>query len=66
VQAATEIGVDWEQLNYPRELSASVRDLWRHEDLAPASNRYSAMVQPHGVVVLKIQPRIPADSVETK
>ena len=34
--------------------SASVRDLWAHADLAPASNGVTMTVQPHDVVALKI------------
>jgi alpha-galactosidase len=34
--------------------SASVRDLWAHEDLGEFSGSFSAQVDPHGVVMVKI------------
>lgn len=54
--AAADIGVDWEQLEYPHGLQARVRDLWTQQDLAPASTRFSTTVSPHDVAMLKIQP----------
>jgi alpha-galactosidase len=34
--------------------SATVRDLWAHEDLGEHTGSFSAQVQSHGVVMLKI------------
>jgi alpha-galactosidase len=34
--------------------SHKVRDLWKHEDLAPVTGEYSADVPSHGVVMIKV------------
>jgi alpha-galactosidase len=34
--------------------SATVRDLWAHEDLGPVSSQYTANVPTHGVTMLKV------------
>jgi alpha-galactosidase len=50
------ITVSWEELGYPAHLSASVRDLWLHQDLPKSTERFSANVAPHGVVMVKVFP----------
>jgi alpha-galactosidase len=54
-EVPAEITGTWEQLGYPAGLRARVRDLWEHKDLKPASGGFSATVQPHGVVMVKIE-----------
>ncbi|HXG81290.1 MAG TPA: glycoside hydrolase family 27 protein [Sphingomicrobium sp.] len=54
--APAEIGFDWSQLNYPSKLQAEVRDLWQHRGLGRRSGSFIATVEPHGVVMLKVQP----------
>lgn len=54
--APAEIAVTWEQLGYPAHLTARLRDLWAHRDLAPRSGSYRATVEAHGVVMLRVQP----------
>jgi alpha-galactosidase len=49
-----KIGVTWEQLGYPTELTLRVRDLWLHRDLPKAKNSFEADVPPHGVVMIRI------------
>ncbi|KAF1710959.1 alpha-galactosidase [Pseudoxanthomonas sacheonensis] len=51
-----EIGVGWEQLGYPRHLSAHLRDLWTQQDLPAQVGRYAAMVEPHAAVMLVVRP----------
>ena len=51
-----EIKVAWEDLGYPRHLSAAVRDLWQHKDLGKFTGEFSARVAPHGVVMVTVQP----------
>jgi alpha-galactosidase len=53
---ARKIAATWEQLQYPAALSATVRDLWQHKDLASAKGRVSAEVGAHAVVMLTIKP----------
>ena len=51
-----EITVNWEQLGYPGHLSAAVRDLWAHKDLAKFTGKFSATVASHGVVMVRVTP----------
>ena len=55
-KAPAEITADWDQLGYPGKLKAAVRDLWAHRDLGLRAGTFSATVEPHGVVMLKVQP----------
>jgi alpha-galactosidase len=54
--APAEIAVDWDHLGLPPALHARVRDLWAHRDVGRARGRYAATVQPHAVVMLRMQP----------
>jgi alpha-galactosidase len=51
-----EITVNWEDLNYPAHLDAQVRDLWQHRDLGSFTGKFSAIVAPHGVVMVTVKP----------
>jgi alpha-galactosidase len=51
-----EITARWGDLDYPAELSASVRDLWERKDLGKASGKFSAKVAPHGAVMATVRP----------
>ena len=51
-----EIGYDWEQLGFRANLKARIRDVWAHKDVPARAARHSAEVQPHGVVMLVLQP----------
>jgi alpha-galactosidase len=51
-----EITARWGDVDYPAELSASVRDLWEKKDLGKASGKFSAKVAPHGVVMVTLKP----------
>lgn len=51
-----EISVAWEDLGYPAHLSAAVRDLWQGKDLGQFKEKFSAPVDPHSVVMLRVQP----------
>jgi alpha-galactosidase len=44
-----------EQLDYPASVRAKVRDLWAHRDLPRWTGSFEATVEPHGVVMLKLQ-----------
>ncbi|HEU0065829.1 MAG TPA: glycoside hydrolase family 27 protein [Sphingomonas sp.] len=54
---AAEIPVSWEEIGYPPGLSAHVRDLWAHASLGKRTRRFSALVRPHGVVMVTLRPR---------
>ena len=54
--AEKEISVNWRDIGYPDQLSASVRDLWAHKDLGKLSGSFSARVPSHGVVMVTIKP----------
>jgi len=51
-----EITVNWEQIGYPGHLSAEVRDLWAHKDLGKSTGKFSAPVESHGVVMVRVAP----------
>jgi alpha-galactosidase len=52
--SATSITVQWSALGIPTG-AATVRDLWSHTDLGPATGSYTASSVPgHGVVMLKV------------
>jgi alpha-galactosidase len=53
--APAEISFTWEELGYPPRLLARVRDLWQHRDLGRRSGRHVATVEPHGVVMLRVE-----------
>jgi alpha-galactosidase len=52
---ATAMTVTWNRIGL-RPGAASVRDLWAHADRGVHTGRFSATVQPHGVVMLRVTP----------
>jgi alpha-galactosidase len=50
------ITVNWTDVGYPASIKAAVRDLWKHQDLPPATGNFSASVASHGVVLVRIKP----------
>jgi alpha-galactosidase len=54
--AEHEVSVTWEELGYPNDISASIRDLWQHKDLGKISHKFSASVASHGVVMVTVKP----------
>jgi alpha-galactosidase len=46
----------WQQIGYPEHISAAVRDLWAHKDLGKLTEKFSAPVESHGVVVAIVKP----------
>ena len=49
-----EVSVNWSALNLAGK--PSVRDLWKHQAVDAAADRYSATVPAHGVILLKVGP----------
>ena len=49
-----EISIDFDSLGLPK--SCRIRDLWAHESLGKATNRFSSLVNPHGAVMVRISP----------
>jgi alpha-galactosidase len=49
-----EIRAEWEQIGYPDGLRAKVREVWAHRNLDRAQGSVTAAVEPHGVVMLRI------------
>jgi alpha-galactosidase len=54
--AEQQVSVSWEDLGYPNDISASVRDLWQHKDLGKVAGKFSATVPSHGVVMITVKP----------
>ncbi len=57
-RGATEqqITATWEDIGYPNNISAAVRDLWSHKDLGKFTGKFSATVASHGVVMVTVKP----------
>jgi alpha-galactosidase len=51
-----QIPLKWEQIGYPAHVPATVRDLWAHKELGKFTGDFSAMVPPHGVVMVIVRP----------
>ncbi|MGB8988128.1 MAG: glycoside hydrolase family 27 protein, partial [Candidatus Sulfotelmatobacter sp.] len=54
--AEQNISARWEDLGYPTNITASVRDLWEHKELGKFTGKFSASVPSHGVVMVTIRP----------
>jgi alpha-galactosidase len=50
------ITANWRDIGYPATLSAGVRDLWEHKDLARHTGSYSAEVPGNAAVMVRITP----------
>jgi len=55
--SSSQITAAWADIGLKNGVLAQVRDLWAHKDLGNFSNNFSATVQSHGVVVVKITPQ---------
>jgi alpha-galactosidase len=57
-RSATEqqVTLNWEDVDYPAHLTASVRDLWQHKELGKFTGKFSATVPSHGVVMVTLKP----------
>jgi len=55
--SSSQITAAWADIGLKNGVLAQVRDLWAHKDLGNFSNNFSAIVQSHGVVVVKITPQ---------
>jgi alpha-galactosidase len=53
---ARTTAVNWTELGFPADKGAAVRDLWAHKDLGAFQRSYSATVEPHGVVMIRVRP----------
>jgi alpha-galactosidase len=51
-----QVTANWEDIGYPGNLSASVRDLWQHKDLGKLTGKFSAPVASHAVVMVTVRP----------
>ena len=51
-----KIAVNWNDIGYPADLTASVRDLWFHKDIGRLKGSYSAEVPIHGIVMVTVKP----------
>ncbi len=54
--ADVNISVSWEDLGYPAHLSANVRDLWARKDLGKSTGTFSAKVESHAAMMLRVTP----------
>jgi alpha-galactosidase len=54
--AETEITVMWDDIGYPGQLPAAVRDLWAKKGLGTFTGKFSSKVPSHGVVMVRVTP----------
>eukprot|EP00455_Lapot_gusevi_P013790 TRINITY_DN167_c0_g4_i2.p1 TRINITY_DN167_c0_g4~~TRINITY_DN167_c0_g4_i2.p1 ORF type:complete len:398 (-),score=141.16 TRINITY_DN167_c0_g4_i2:65-1207(-) len=54
--AAATITVNWADIGLAANVQAKVRDLWLHQDMGHFTSSYSAHVESHGVVMVRITP----------
>jgi alpha-galactosidase len=50
-----EIKISWEELGFAKNKAGTIRDLWLHRDMGNFTGAFSATVDPHGVVALKVK-----------
>ena len=55
-ESEQEITANWEDLGYPKALSAAVRDLWEHKDIGKMTGKLSARIAPHAVTMVTVKP----------
>jgi len=53
--AARTITLNWTEFGFPADRSAAVRDLWAHKDAGSFQGSFSALVEPHGVVMVRVR-----------
>ncbi len=51
------IKFEWKDIGYPNGVKAEVRDLWKHRDLGVFTGGFSAEVERHSVVMIKVTPK---------
>jgi len=56
--AAKVMSVDWDALQMPAAMKASVKDLWSRAVKKGVKGSYSAEVAPHGVVMIRVTPTV--------
>lgn len=52
--SAASITALWEDFGLAQSTKAAVRDLWAHKDLGPFTGNFTATVESHGVVMVKL------------
>lgn len=55
-QTAETISVSWNEMGYPSYLKATVRNLWKHEDIGKLKEKYSVEVPSHDAVMVRVTP----------
>lgn len=56
-EAPVRISVAWPEIGYPARLAMRIDDLWTGTTTASVKGSFSAVVQPHGVTMVRIAPR---------
>ena len=54
-ETAALMSVSLEETGFKKGISSQVRDLWNRKDLKPVDDIFEAVVEPHGVVMVKIK-----------
>jgi alpha-galactosidase len=53
--SSADMFVSLEEIGFEKGVSGSVRDLWNRKDIAAVKDSFKTLVEPHGVVVVKIK-----------
>ena len=53
--SSADMFVSLEEIGFEKGISGSVRDLWNRKDIAAVKDSFKTLVEPHGVVVVKIK-----------
>ena len=56
-ETPVRISVAWPEIGYPARLAIRVDDLWTGTTTASVKGGFSAVVQPHGVTMVRMAPR---------
>jgi len=48
--------VSWNEMGYPSYLKATVRNLWKPEDIGKLKEKYSVEVPSHDAVMVRVTP----------
>ena len=51
-----DVGVSWPEIGYPAHIEATVRDLWRHEELGRFPRGWTGRVPAHGAAMVRVTP----------
>lgn len=55
-EAKQDMTLNWTEIGYTTEMTATVRDLWQKKDVGRFRGHFTASVPPHDVIMVKVTP----------